>query len=173
MTSNQRREKLIQMLEQSQHPITATSIAKEFDVSRQIIVGDIALMRASGAPILATHFGYIYQKPIVKPYFQKTIASCHQGGDQMKDELYIIVDNGCAVLDVTVEHPVYGQISGQLQIYSRADADQFLQKVRETAAEPLSLLTGGLHLHTIECRDETSYQKLLSELSERGILYEK
>lgn len=172
MNSNERREKILCLLKDQEHPITATALAKQFDISRQVIVGDIALIRASGSPVFATHWGYVYQKTLEEHFLTHTIVSQHSG-DQMADELYTILDYGCAILDVTVEHPIYGQIVGQLQIFSRIDADDFLDKIRKTSAEPLSQLTGGIHLHTIQCRNEESYQKLLEALTQKGILYEK
>ena len=85
--------------------------------------------------------------------------------------LYIAVDNGCAVLDVTVEHPIYGQISGQLQVFSRYDADQFYHKLTTTNAPPLCALTGGVHLHTIQFQHEEDFERVVSRLREEGILF--
>ncbi len=172
MHSNQRREAILQLLLENDQPISATAIARQFGVSRQIIVGDIALLRAAGEDICATPRGYLLSQHRAEGVRQ-TIAACHDNDQQMAQELYLIVDNGCSVLDVTVDHPVYGQLSGQLHISSRYDADQFLQTLRRHEAEPLSRLTGGVHLHTILGRDAQSVERVLAALRQAGILYEK
>ena len=89
----------------------------------------------------------------------------------MEKELYIVVDNGCAVLDVTVEHPVYGQISGQLQLFSRYDVDQFVQKLRTSNAPALCTLTGGGHLHNIQYQHQEDIQRVVEQLREQGLLF--
>ena len=85
-------------------------------------------------------------------------------------ELDILVDNGCTVLDVIVEHPVYGQLTGQLQISSRYDVEQFLARIRDSDAAPLSMLTGGLHLHTLCCPNEDAYTRACAALKAAGLL---
>ena len=89
---------------------------------------------------------------------------------EMERELQICVDNGCTVLDVVVEHPVYGQLVGQLQLSSRYDVEQFLNRSRSGAARPLSDLTGGIHLHRLLCPDEAAYQRVCRQLDEAGFL---
>ena len=168
MNSAQRREKLLNMLWEESRPLSATAIAKEFGVSRQVIVGDVALLRAAGENIAATPRGYVLQKE--RSSHTKTIA-CRHNDDNLLKELYIVVDNGCAVLDVTVEHPVYGQILGQLQIFSRYDADQFAKKLGENSAPPLCALTNGVHLHTIQYQHEDDFHRVMEQLEKEGILF--
>ena len=79
-----------------------------------------------------------------------------------------MVDNGCAVLDVIVEHPVYGQLTGALQLASRYDVQQFIR--RADAAQPLSLLTEGVHLHTLSCPGEDAFARVVEELDRAGFL---
>ena len=90
---------------------------------------------------------------------------------QVEQELLTIVDNGCTVIDVVVEHPVYGQLTGQLHLSSRYDVGQFLQKVSRSGARPLSALTGGVHLHTILCPDEAAWHRVRAALDQAGFLY--
>lgn len=78
-------------------------------------------------------------------------VACRHGLDGLLDELYTVADCGCGVLDVTVEHPVYGQLSGQLQVFSRYDADVFWDALQKNGAQPLCSLTGDIHLHTLVC----------------------
>ena len=112
--------------------------------------------------------GYVLQKE--RSSHTKTIA-CRHNDDNLLKELYIVVDNGCAVLDVTVEHPVYGQILGQLQIFSRYDADQFAKKLGENSAPPLCALTNGVHLHTIQYQHEDDFHRVMEQLEKEGILF--
>ena len=168
MNATQRREIILSMLTQTNQPLSASTIAKECGVSRQIIVGDIALLRASGEEISATPRGYVLLRH-EQNFFRKTIACCHHD-EMMVQELYIVVDNGCAVLDVTVEHPVYGQLTAPLHLSSRLDVEQFMKRM--DGAAPLSQLTGGVHLHTLSCPDETAYEHLLQLLRQRGFLVE-
>ena len=42
MTAKVRREQLLQILLDSSSPVSATKLASQFDVSRQIIVGDVS-----------------------------------------------------------------------------------------------------------------------------------
>ena len=101
---------------------------------------------------------------------RRTVACVHSVGDPAR-ELYAIDDNGCTAIDVVVEHPIYGQIVGQLQLRSRYDVDRFVEKLE--GAPPLSALTGGIHLHTIECSDEEAYRRVLAALRREGFLLEE
>ncbi len=174
MTSVQRREKITEILENSALPVSASALAKELLVSRQIIVGDIALLRASGIDILATPRGYVFASSDEFPSGSLlfTIA-CNHNADEMKNELYTIVDNGGRIIDVIVEHPIYGQLTGQLNIFSRYDADEFIKSTKEQSAPLLSKLTDGVHLHTISCKNEEIYKRIVIALEKAGILLDK
>ncbi len=167
-----RRSGLMQLLAHAAEPVSASVMAEKFGVSRQIIVGDIALLRASGAPVLATPRGYLLEAAISGPDAAQdyTIACRHDNEDRLRQELYIIVDHGATARDVIVEHPVYGQMTGQLQISSRFEADRFIKDLSESAASPLSLLTGGIHLHTLRCPDRACFERIQAALKEAGIL---
>ncbi len=167
LTAEQRRAGLINIISSASAPISASALAAQFSVSRQVIVGDIALLRASGADISATPRGYVINR--AQQGRRYTVACAHSAEDTEK-ELNIIVDNGCTVLDVIVEHPIYGQISGRLDISSRYDVAQFIEQLSTEDAAPLSILTGGIHLHTIICPDEAGYHRVLRELEKENIL---
>lgn len=170
MDTAERREKIHEILKQSEKPVSAGAFARQLHVSRQVIVGDVALLRAGNVPIAATPRGYIIQRADSRPgEIIRTIA-CRHSIENMMEELYVIVDNGCGVLDVIVEHAVYGQISGQLQIFSRFDADSFFKKLNKSHSLPLCGLTGGIHLHTVSCPCESAYQRVLEQLKEKHIL---
>ena len=162
-----RRQAILDRLRTADRPVSASALAAGLNVSRQIIVGDIALLRAGGAEISATPRGYVL--PRATDGITRTIA-CRHTLAQTGQELDILVDNGCTVLDVIVEHPVYGQLTGQLQISSRYDVEQFLARIRDSDAAPLSMLTGGLHLHTLCCPNEDAYTRACAALKAAGLL---
>ena len=162
MNSEQRREKIISELQESAKPISATCFANEFSVTRQIIVADIALLRASGYPIRSEHKGYILEKPEGHAMLKRLVVK--HGKNDVKDELYTIVDNGGKVLNVIVEHSIYGKIEAELNLSSRYDVDRFVLNINETGAKPLSFLTEGLHVHTIAVKDEDSFQGIVERL---------
>ena len=101
----------------------------------------------------------------------RTLA-CRHRADQMEDELNAIVDQGCTVIDVIVEHPIYGQLTGPLQLSSRYDVAQFVDRCRQSDALPLSNLTEGIHLHTISCPNEATFQRVRAALEQLGVLLE-
>ena len=167
MEAASRRQAILDRLRTADRPVSASALAAGLNVSRQIIVGDIALLRAGGAEISATPRGSVL--PRATDGITRTIA-CRHTLAQTGQELDILVDNGCTVLDVIVEHPVYGQLTGQLQISSRYDVEQFLARIRDSDAAPLSMLTGGLHLHTLCCPNEDAYTRACAALKAAGLL---
>lgn len=170
MNSEKRRETIISELQASEKPISASRFASEFSVTRQIIVADIALLRASGHPIRAEHKGYVLERS-ESPAIRKRVVVKH-GNAEVRDELYAIVDNGGRALDVIVQHSVYGKIVAELNLSSRYDVDRFIRQINETEAKPLLLLTEGLHIHTITVKDEESFRNIVDRLTELRILLE-
>ena len=168
MNAADRRQQIHSRLEQADGPVSATALATALSVSRQVIVGDIALLRASGAPIEATPRGYVLVRPSGVCGW---VVTCHSGED-MERELNLLVDLGCVVEDVSVEHPVYGQLTGRLQLTCRADVKAFLERVKDAAALPLSALTEGIHTHHLRCPDEKTLEKARCMLREAGFLQE-
>lgn len=169
MDASERREQIKQRLNGASDPISATALARQLGVSRQIIVGDVALLRASGMEISATPRGYIIHRE--EKGLIKTVA-CRHTGAEMEAELNAMVDLGCMVLDVIVDHPIYGQLTGPLHLATRYDVQQFILRNHELSAHPLSLLTEGIHLHTVSCADEAVFDRVLTTLRELGILLE-
>ena len=168
MEAAARRQAILDRLRTADRPVSASSLAAELNVSRQIIVGDIALLRAGGAEISATPRGYVL--PRATDGITRTIA-CRHTLEQTGTELDILVDNGCTVLDVIVEHPVYGQLTGPLQISNRYEVSQFIERCKK--AEPLSSLTDGIHLHTLSCPDEAAFERTKSALRALHVLLEE
>ena len=168
MNSEQRRAAILERLKQTDKPVSATALAGELDVSRQIIVGDVALLRAMGESVVATARGYVMAHP---HGVERKVVCCHAPED-MERELNLMVDYGCTVEDVVVEHAVYGQISGRLDVSSRYDVGEFIRRVSAGNAKPLSDLTAGIHIHTLRCPDEQAFERLLTALREAGFLVE-
>ena len=166
MNAQQRRAHILERLEQSAPPVSATALAEKLGVSRQIIVGDVALLRAAGADITATPRGYVVRRAAG---LVRQVAVQHRP-EEMEAELNAMVDQGCTVLDVVVEHPVYGQLTGRLDLSSRYDVSEFIRRVAKSRSHPLSDLTDGIHLHTIACPDEGAYQRVLEALEREGFL---
>ena len=168
MDAQQRRQMIASRLAESSQPLSAGSLAQELSVSRQIIVGDVALLRAGGLDITATPRGYLLPRGAAG--VTCTLA-CRHTALQMEEELNAIVDQGCTVLDVVVEHPIYGQLTGPLHLSSRYDVAQFLTRCAQSAAAPLSQLTEGVHLHTVLCPDRQAAVRVREALERLGLLY--
>lgn len=147
-----RRIELMNRLKQENRPLSGAELAKAFGVSRQVIVQDIAILRASDEKILPTARGYMMM-PEGAQGVRRVIAVSH-GMEGMRRELELMVDMGAKVLNVIVEHDVYGSIQGDLMIENRRDVDAFMDKIENGSSAPLYCLTSGDHYHTIEARDE-------------------
>ncbi len=168
MDGEKRREKLIQILQENREPVSGTELAARLSVSRQIIVQDIALLRAVNRNILSTNKGYLLYED--RPARKQAIVKVKHDAASMQDELYTIVDYGGAVLDVFVEHDIYGQIAADLVIRNRADVDGFVKKIGENNTKPLNDLTYGIHYHTIEADTEQILEQIREALAAKGYL---
>lgn len=169
MQREKRKDNIIQKLQSTGSPVSASALAKEFGVSRQIVVGDIAILRAEGHDISATPRGYMLPQLGTTPVYR---IACKHDSSKILEELNAIVDCGGTLLDVSVEHPIYGELVGNLHIASRIDAKEFSDKIIESNAPPLSLLTDGIHLHAITCKDEATLERIKDKLRSIGILFE-
>lgn len=171
MNAAQRREKILKRLTGASQPVSASVLAGELGVSRQIVVGDVALLRAAGAHIDATPRGYQIQPP---PQGYTGILACaHRTEAEMRAELYTVVDQGGVVVDVAVENPLYGELRGNLNLASRYDVDNFLAQAAAAPEGLLSRMTGGVHLHTLRCPDEATFRRIADALAKQGILYQR
>ena len=164
-----RRERVFEIINKDNTPISASALAKELGVSRQVIVGDIAILRAQGHEIIATARGYMIPEYRESNQYVGKIACCHNA-ESTKNELYTIVDLGATVVNVIVEHELYGEITGQLNIKTRDDADIFVDRVKSSEAKLLSALTLGVHLHTIACRNKAHFEQVFHALDSAGLL---
>ena len=171
MNAAQRRESILEKLSAAKAPVSASALAGQLGVSRQIVVGEVALLRAGGAQIDATPRGY--QLHPAEKGFTGILACVHSTEDEMRTELYTVVDQGGVVVDVTVENSLYGELCGNLNIASRYDVDNFIRQAKDTPECLLSRMTGGVHLHTLHCPDAGTFQRIKKALDEKGILYRK
>lgn len=163
-----RRQHLLDILTTSDRPVSGSNLARALGVSRQVIVQDIALLRAVNKNILATTKGYILYSNQTAAYRR---AYCVNHTDEaIADELNTIVDNGGKVLDVIIEHEIYGQISANLILESRSDVGNFCRLLKNTNARPLNIIAGGIHYHTVEARSEVILDNIERALKEKGYL---
>jgi len=168
VSSDERRRQILEKLAQAGQPVTGAELAREAGVSRQVIVQDIALLRAGGSQILATPRGYFLQDD-AHTKCRRTYAVRHDQ-EGLEQELLIMVDQGGTVLDVVVEHPLYGEIRGLLMLSCREDVYGFVNNLKHSGALPLSSLTGGVHLHTVEAAGPEVLDKIAGRLAEANIL---
>lgn len=166
-----RREIILEELSKATKNVNATQLAEKFGVSRQIVVGDIALLRASGIDIVSNSRGYRLNKKSTG-LLETKLAVKHRP-DQVEEELRLIVENGGTVVDVIIEHELYGEIKGTVDIKNDDEVTAFLNKVEQEHATLLSSLTDGIHLHTIQYPDEETLVKIKQALSQAGILLEE
>ncbi|GAW92222.1 transcription repressor NadR [Calderihabitans maritimus] len=169
MDAETRRKNILELLKQSSEPITGSELAQRFSVSRQVIVQDIAILRAAGQTIIATPQGYLIPDVFAQNKLTRTFA-CRHTEDKLERELQIMVDCGGKVLDVIVEHPLYGELKGMLMLDSRSDIEEFLYNFRQSKARLLSALTYGIHLHTVEAPSVEVFERIEEALAEEGIL---
>ncbi|MGC2330916.1 MAG: transcription repressor NadR [Candidatus Acidiferrales bacterium] len=167
-SADDRRRQIVEWLRARGGPVPGGEIAKHFRVSRQCLVQDVAILRASGAEILATPTGY--RLPAESNRAHRAILACKHPPERTEEELQILLDHGVRILDVIVEHPLYGELRGSLMLESRADLQDFLAHVRASHAALLSSLTGGVHLHTVEASRSQMISRAKAELRARGFL---
>lgn len=168
MEGDERRHKILEILHNGEGPVSGTELARKLGISRQVIVQDIALLRATDKNILSTNKGYVLFDVRKDVGRKKRAYKVKHTDEEILDELYTIVDFGGKVRDVVVEHGIYGQISAELIINSRADAEAFVKKVEKYKTKPLNNLTHGIHFHTVEADTEEILDNIEEKLTEKG-----
>ena len=168
MSGSERRSKIIQMLSESEKPVSGKELAGIFDVSRQVIVQDIALLRAQEHEITSTNQGYILlgEKKISRVF--KVIHS----DNEVEEELKLIVDYGGHVEDVFVYHKVYGVVRADLQISNRNDITEFIEELKSGHSALLKNITSEYHYHTVSAPSEKLLDLIQEKLQEKGFLAE-
>ena len=173
MTGEQRRTEIRQMLQQTQQPLTGTALARELHVSRQVIVQDIALMRAEHLPILSTNKGYLLRPEADRASQPKRVFFVRHTTEQVMEEFMTVIDLGGRILDVSVEHELYGPIRADLLIENAQDAAEFIERLAACRDNPLKVLTDDCHYHTVTAPSEKLLDLIEAELKARGFLGEE
>ena len=173
MPGGERRQLLAATLQAATKPMTGKELGELTNVSRQVIVGDITLLKAKNEPIIATSQGYIYMHTQLTPGKIEKVIVCQHRPEQTEEELNILVDNGVTVKDVKIEHPVYGDLSASIMVSNRNEVQEFMKKINEAKAVYLSKLAEeGIHLHTILADNEGQIINAENALRKAGILVE-
>lgn len=170
MNGEERREKIAHILKEKQGKVRGSELARQMHVSRQIIVGDMALLKAQGLPVVSTPRGYYLTKQEGKGY-RKTLVCCHDRRHTAA-ELEMIISAGGMVHNVSVEHEVYGTLTAGLEIRNREDIRAFIERMKTKNAPLLSSMSGGIHSHLVETKEKEDMDRVEESLRKAGFLYE-
>ena len=166
MKGEERRKQLLNILSSSNNPVSGGTLSKELNVSRQIIVQDISLLRANGATIFSTNKGYLLQED--RKYSR--VFKVYHTDDQVEEELSTIVDAGGQIRDVFVYHKVYGVLKADMGIKSRRDIRAYMEEISTSKSSLLKNVTSGYHYHTIDAESEEILDAIQEELQQKGFL---
>lgn len=169
MNGKQRREALSEQIRTARAAVTAAELAEKFGVSRQVIVQDIALLRAAGSPVVSTNRGYLWA---VERRTERVFKVLHTD-EETEDELNLIVDAGGRVEDVFVNHRIYGTLSAPLGIENRVQVKEYMRSITGGKSKPLKSVTEGYHYHTVSAPSEAVLDEIGEGLRARGYLIEK
>lgn len=170
MSGEERRASIMSYLAKQQQPVSGAALAKEFGVSRQVIVQDIALLRSGNADIVSTNRGYLVTAKSASGFLR--IFKCRHTDEQAEDELNCIVDQGGVVENVFVNHKLYGRIQAEMNLRSRRDVREFMKGIHSGKSTLLKNVTSDYHYHTISAKSEEILDDIESELAEREYLVE-
>ncbi len=170
MNGESRRLQILQLLQERDAPMSGTALAKAFSVSRQVIVQDIALMRAENRRILSTNKGYLYRREGSENTQPKRVFFVRHNTEQVLEEFMTVIELGGRILDVAVEHEIYGQIRVDLLIETAQEAENFAQRLSACRDNPLKVLTDDCHYHTVAAPSEKLLDLIEQELRSRGFL---
>ena len=166
MRADNRRKEIVAILSATNKPVSGGELSERLHASRQIIVQDIALLRAAGYDILSTHNGYLLKtSPLIERVFK-----LHHTSEQTADELTTIVDLGGTVIDVFVWHKVYGKLEAPLNIFSLHGVEQFMADIKSGKSTELMHITSGYHYHTVRAENEAVLNSIEQALQERGYI---
>jgi transcriptional regulator of NAD metabolism len=173
LSGEERRARIVQILKETGSPITGSELATKTNVSRQVIVGDIHLLKVKNEPIIATSQGYIYlNQTRTIPYFEKTIT-CRHLPDELEHEFNVIVDYGVTIKEICVDHPVFGKITAAIMVSNRINVKNFIDNLNQSKIPFLSDLPINTHLLTLSSACEPTLLKVELELKKAGICIER
>lgn len=170
MSPNERRERILGILQAAREPVPGEDLGARFGVGRTAVCQDIAVLRAEGHSISATPRGYVLDPPRTSGH--REIVAVRHGPDRLEEELCALVDAGVTIADVVVEHPTYGELRGDLQIRGRDEVADFVARVRAGKVRLLSGLTDGVHMHTLWAADRSRLERARRKLRSLGLLLE-
>lgn len=171
MENTERRRLILQQLKTADSALTGRELALLCKVSRQIIVSDIAMLRAEGEKILATSQGYLIEQ--VHSHELKALLLYSDGQNALIRELELIVDNGGLIRGVSIEYGPYGCLSAKVMLGSRRDIRRWMENLDEIGMKPLALLAGGTHRLLVEMENEEEQEEICRLLKETGYLREE
>lgn len=170
MDSSNRRTELLKILATAKDPVPGHELARTLGVSRQIVVQDIALLRVQNRNILSTNKGYMLYSGKEAAHRCERVFHVHHSGEQVLEEFDTVVELGGRVLDLFVEHEIYGQIQVDLIINNHQDAEEFARKLGNSKGKPLMELTEGWHYHTVEAASERLLDLIEDELRKKHFM---
>ena len=168
MTGAERRKALLAMMRETEKPLSGTALGKRTGVSRQVVVQDMALLRTEGYPIISTARGYLME---ASKGCTRLFKVCHTN-EQVEDELTTIVDLGGTVVNVMVNHRIYGKLDAQLNIKNRRDVAKFLDDINTGKSTPLLNVTSGYHFHLVSAETEDVLDEIEEALRGKNYLTE-
>lgn len=166
MNGEMRRQEIMKRLSAADKPISASALATICGVSRQIIVQDVALLRAAGQEILSMPRGYLLKK---KSVFRRSFKAFHSDEDVGR-ELSLIIELGGTVIDVFVYHRIYGVVRAPLNIQTPEDVDGFLAELASGQSSLLKNVTSGYHYHTVSASSEAELDEIEKALIGEGFM---
>ena len=166
MNGTERRKQLLVRMRESKAPLSGSTLGKETGVSRQVIVQDIALLRAKDYEIMSTNRGYVLTSP---QEYSRVFKVIHTD-EQVEEELQSIIDLGGWVKDVFVYHKVYGVVKADMNLHSRRDIAAYMKELESGKSSLLKNVTSGYHYHTVVARDEKTLDLIQEALADKGFL---
>lgn len=168
MKASERRKKILEIISNSNAPVSGSALAAECGVSRQIIVSDIAALKGHN-DIIATSRGYVLQKP---QQVQRVFKVVHTD-DEIEDEFLTVIGCGGKVVNVFVWHKIYGKIEAPLGIARQSDIAEYMESLKNGRSTPLKRVTSEYHYHIVEADNENTLDKIENALREKKYLVEE
>jgi uncharacterized protein len=165
-----RRERILRLLREGRRSITGSELSSTLGVSRQAIVNDIAILRAAGEPIGGSPQGYRWRGE--QPSGVLATIACRHDREGCQKELETLVAHGVAVLDVVVDHELYGEVHADMNVWTHRDVQRYMEVLHSSDVEPLSALTGGVHAHHVRAPDDVALGSARGDLANLGFLLE-
>lgn len=168
MKAAARRNEILSLLGNASAAIPAGILSDKFAVSRQVIVQDIAVLRASGYEVISTNRGYM----LGGAAHTRRVFKCRHTLGELVEEAELILGCGGRIEDVFVNHRVYGRISARLDLITRTHAEELHRSLVSGASKPLMSVTDGYHYHTVCAESEAKLDEMEGALRTAGYLIE-